>query len=361
MKKNYDIAIIGGGVYGTLIALHLQQKYPSIVLIEKENELLSKASYVNQARVHNGYHYPRSFITAIRSHQNFLRFCKQFKPAIISTYPSLYAVAKHNSKISASQFKNFCQKIGLPFKNIPSELKSLFNLNLIEDIFQAEEYEFNAAILRKLIGKKISKTAVTVLLNTEVIKVTSKNNQKIAMELSNNQTITASKVLNCTYAGINTILKNSDLPLIPIKLEYTEMPLLHLPTPLHKYGITIMDGPFFSLLPFPDKKMHSFHHVRYTPHISWHGTDEDVDKKDYLESSFSYMLNDAIRYLPMLKKCYSDESLFQTKAVLNIAENNDGRPIYYHKNYHVPNFHQIMGGKIDNVYDIIEEIESQGL
>jgi glycine/D-amino acid oxidase-like deaminating enzyme len=361
MKKKYDLAIIGGGIYGSLLALHLQKKYANIILIERENQLISKASYFNQARVHNGYHYPRSFITAIRSHQNFVRFCKQFKPAIVSKYPSLYAIARQNSKVTSLQFAKFCQMIGTPIQNVSNDLKKLFNSDLIEEVFQVEEFEFDAAILRKTLSKKIQKSSINLSLNSEVEKVYSQSNNQIGVILSSGTTIFASKVINCTYAGINTILKKSEMPLIPLKLEYTEMPLIKLPATLNKFGITIMDGPFFSLLPFPDRKMHSFHHVRYTPHISWYGTDEDIDKEALQSSHFQLMLKDAQRYIPQLKNLHSDDSLFQTKAVLKMTENNDGRPIYFHKNYQIPNFHLVMGGKIDNVYDIIEEINSQGL
>ncbi|MCI5763058.1 MAG: FAD-dependent oxidoreductase, partial [Actinobacillus porcinus] len=61
--------IIGGGFYGVNIALYLSQykNIKDIVILEKEAQLLSRASYVNQARIHNGYHYPRSFTTAYRS------------------------------------------------------------------------------------------------------------------------------------------------------------------------------------------------------------------------------------------------------------------------------------------------------
>ncbi len=359
--KKYDVIIIGGGLYGSLLALHLKKKYSNVLLIEKEAKLLTKASYYNQARVHNGYHYPRSFITALRSHQNFLQFCKDFKPAIVKKFPSFYAIARHNSKVNAQQFEKFCNLIKMPVRIAPISVKKLFNQDLIEEVFAVEEFEFNATILRKNIHQKIKKNQIDLWFNSEVIKVETSVNDFISIHLQNGEQVIGSKVLNCTYAGINTILQQSNLPLIPIKYEYTEMPLIHLPLPFKKYGITIMDGPFFSILPFPDKQMHSLHHVRYTPRMSWFGTDEDFDKQKISTSAFRFMAKDVIRYLPGLNALISSESLFQSKAVLQVTENNDGRPIYYHKNYGIANFHLILGGKIDNVYDIIEEIESQGL
>ena len=100
-----DAVIIGGGFYGSVIAIYLA-KYrglKNISLIEKESELLSRASYNNQARVHNGYHYPRSLITAYRSHVNLLKFIDEYSSAINQRTTMLYAIA-NNSKTNAKQF-----------------------------------------------------------------------------------------------------------------------------------------------------------------------------------------------------------------------------------------------------------------
>lgn len=70
-----DAVIIGGGFYGAAIAIYLakQRGLKRILLVEREDALLTRASYNNQARVHNGYHYPRSFTTAYRSRVNLPR------------------------------------------------------------------------------------------------------------------------------------------------------------------------------------------------------------------------------------------------------------------------------------------------
>lgn len=56
--EKYDFAILGGGIFGIYSALFLAEKGLHICLIEKEKELMKKASVVNQARLHSGYHYP---------------------------------------------------------------------------------------------------------------------------------------------------------------------------------------------------------------------------------------------------------------------------------------------------------------
>ena len=68
IKRNdiLDAVVIGGGFYGCAIAIYLvkQRGLKQVHLVEREPGILTRASYNNQARVHNGYHYPRSFTTA---------------------------------------------------------------------------------------------------------------------------------------------------------------------------------------------------------------------------------------------------------------------------------------------------------
>lgn len=75
-----DVVVIGGGFYGAAIAIYMakQRGFKRIVLVEREPALLTRASYNNQARVHNGYHYPRSFVTAYRSRINLPKFVRDW-------------------------------------------------------------------------------------------------------------------------------------------------------------------------------------------------------------------------------------------------------------------------------------------
>ena len=71
-------------------------------MIEMRSQLLERASYANQARVHNGYHYPRSFLTGIRSRVNFPRFVDEYNDCIDRAFDSYYAVARRMSNVTAS-------------------------------------------------------------------------------------------------------------------------------------------------------------------------------------------------------------------------------------------------------------------
>ncbi len=82
----YDAVVIGGGFFGCQLSLYLKQYMKAILILEKESDLLQRASFANQARVHNGYHYPRSILTALRSRVNFPQFVNEYRECIASNF-----------------------------------------------------------------------------------------------------------------------------------------------------------------------------------------------------------------------------------------------------------------------------------
>ena len=76
----------------------------NILLIEKENSFMKRASKNNQARVHSGFHYPRSALTAVKSLMLKNKFANDFPESIIDDFQMIYAITKHNSKVSSKRF-----------------------------------------------------------------------------------------------------------------------------------------------------------------------------------------------------------------------------------------------------------------
>jgi len=66
-RQQYDYVIVGGGFYGCCLALYLRSISTRVVVLEAGDKLLDRASRVNQARIHTGFHYPRSVLTAVKS------------------------------------------------------------------------------------------------------------------------------------------------------------------------------------------------------------------------------------------------------------------------------------------------------
>jgi glycine/D-amino acid oxidase-like deaminating enzyme len=369
----YTHIIVGGGAYGCYLALKLLEIMPSakVLLIEREKDLLLRASYNNQARIHNGYHYPRSLLTALRSRINFPRFIQEFPECVVSNFEHVYAIAAQRSKVTAQQFYEFCQRIGAELKPAPAYLKKLFDGNLIEEIFVVKEYAFNARKLREILVTRLANTNVQVLTSTEVVKVIGPekllqedNIRVLARDIESGEIkiFYCQYVYNCTYSELNNLIVSSRLEKLHLKHEATEMALIRVPDCLAELAITVMCGPFFSIVPFPDKGLFTFSHVSYTPHYEWAETPlldqiDAVERPKFpLTSNFDRMARDAARYLPAISSCAYVESLWEVKTILPQSDSSDSRPILFKPDVIIPQFISILGGKIDNIFEIDEAL-----
>src|SRR4051812_35227021 len=102
-----------------MIALQLRRCHERVALLERGGRLRGRASYSNQARVHNGYHYPRSLLTAYRSRVNFPLFVERFADCVDSSFEKYYAVSREFSHVTAQQFRRFIERIGAPLGPAP--------------------------------------------------------------------------------------------------------------------------------------------------------------------------------------------------------------------------------------------------
>lgn len=366
--EHYDAVVIGGGIVGCTVALYLKDCMERVVILEREGDLLQRASYANQARVHNGYHYPRSLLTALRSRVNFPRFVADYHDCIDRSFDKYYAIGKHFSKVTSQQFRTFCNRIGAVLEPPSKEMRSLFNRDLIEDVFLVRECAFNAVKLKSKLRAGLLNKAIDFRLGCNVAMVSQIEDSLLEVSFQvdgQNGGVRGRHVFNCTYSRLNQILAASRLPVVPLKHELTEIALLEMPPHLRNIGITVMDGPFWSSMPFPPRALHSLSHVRYTPHHVW--LDDPggtwVDSYAYLErarriSRCVHMIKDAQRYVPSLGDCRHADSIWEIKTVLPGNELDDGRPILFRSDHGLKNLTCILGGKIDNIYDVLHEIEA---
>lgn len=364
----YDAIVIGGGFYGAAIAIYLKthRGFANVMLIEREQDLLLRASYNNQARVHNGYHYPRSFTTAFRSRVNLPRFVQDYPQAVKRDFTKLYAIARRNSKVTARQFARFCHEIGAKLEPASEAHQDLFDKRLIEAVYLVEEYAFDARKLADWAKRELNECGVKVRLDTCVRGIRQLPGAlAVECEGDSAEELQSRYVFNCTYSGLNQF--SGDFPGTQIKLkhEIAEMALMQAPPELAGLGVTVMDGAFFSMMPFPDRGLHTLSHVRYTPHLSWLDRPE-VDPYQRMasyhrETRVERMVRDALRYMPAIADAKYIESLFEVKTVLVKNEGDDGRPILFERHVALPNCYSILGGKIDNIYDALEKLDAESL
>jgi hypothetical protein len=238
---------------------------------------------------------------------------------------------------------------------------------LIENVFLVEEYAFDATKLAGWAKRELDRCGVQINLDTRVTGVSNNPNETLSVTMDSQggveESISCRYVFNCTYSGLNQLKGDFPGTRTGLKHEITEMALMRVPSALQGFGITVMDGPFFSIMPFPALGLHTLSHVRYTPHLHWKD-EQDIDPHQKL---FQYeratrvdrMVRDVGRYLPSVLSADYVDSLFEVKTILLKNEGDDGRPILFEKHPGLPGCYSVLGGKIDNIYDVFEKLDAE--
>jgi glycine/D-amino acid oxidase-like deaminating enzyme len=351
--NEFDAVVIGAGFYGCRAALALRQMGKRrVLLIDREARIMQRASYANQARIHNGYHYPRSIPTGSRSRANFARFCDEYSFAVTSNAQHVYAIAQ-NSRVSPGQFEHFCRVIGAPCQPAPRSIVDLFDPYLINRLYLTKEFAFDSVKIAGTVLAELRHQDIDIRLGVPA-RVLALEDNYIDVAIAEFGTVRAPFVFNCTYADIDSV--GAPVRTI-IKRELAEIALIDPPREIAQLGITVVDGPFFSTMPFPAERCYSLTHVRYTPHESRQA--QFAPDNSAPQSHATFMLRDAQRYLPCLRHARYRRSLFEYKAVLARNEIDDGRPILFEHSVSSPRLISILGGKIDNIYDMLTLLKSE--
>lgn len=368
----FDKVIIGAGLYGLYSALKCGQSGQSVLVIEKDPAPFMRATYINQARVHMGYHYPRSFSTAVKSANYFERFCNDYGFCIHKDFEQVYATSSHFSWTNAEAFKSFCRNADIRCEGVDPEL--FFNPGMCDGAFITKEYTYDAQLLKDYFIKELSTlTNVRIEYNHRPEIIDKKRNvwhikaQDISCETP--------FILNATYAGVNDVLKISWGGVEPFKIKYEkcEIILCSVNEKLKNVGITVMDGPFFSIMPFGKTGLHSLTSVTFTPHETCYETvasfpcqelntsrcspgnlDNCNECPNKPESAWTYMSMLARKYLKEEYGFNYHSSLFSMKPILMASEIDDSRPTVIRKTFESPTFISVLSGKINTVYDLDE-------
>ncbi len=344
-----------------MIAAHAASGGASVAVIEQAPSLLTRASLANQARIHNGYHYPRSFTTGWRSHENYRRFVTDFPDCVHDGSLSVYAIARSGSKTTARQFERFCRVMGAPARPARPAVAKLFSTRLVEAVFEVEEAAFDALRLREQLETRLLDRGIAVHLEQRVVGL-DHGPAGVALRTHRGLDVRASAVVNCTYAGMNHLHQPWDECVGSLKHEVAELALVRVPDELGGLGITVLDGPFFSVVPYPARELHVLSHVRHTPHAAWTEADSSPDPYTLLaqtriDSRFPAMIRDAARFVPLLASAWHVDSLYEIKTVSARHELDDARPILVQRAPSSRRMISVLGSKMDNIYDVIPHVD----
>lgn len=371
----YDKIIIGAGIYGLYSALFCAKNNEKVIVLEKDSDAFKRATYINQARVHMGYHYPRSYSTAIKSAGYFERFNKDFSFAIMSEFDQIYATSTNFSWTNAEQFKNFCDEAGIMCEEISNN--KFFKKDMCDGTFLTKEYTYDAQVLKKYFLEELAKFPNVQIQYNAKIETIKKDDEYYEIELNTKEIYKTNFLLNCAYAGVNEIIEKIGYEKFKIKYELCEIILCDVDEKLKTTGITIMDGPFFSIMPFGKTGLHSLTSVTFTPHKTSYdslptfkcqkeskgfcnpenlGNCNDCIAKP--ESAWPYMSKLAKKYLKDEYKFIYEKSLYSMKPILKASEIDDSRPTVIKQFTSNPTFISVLSGKINTVYDLDEVLKN---
>ncbi len=413
-----DKIIIGAGLYGLYAAWYCAQRGQNVVVLEMEKEAFTRATFANQARVHMGYHYPRSLSTAMKSAGYFKRFVEDYGCCIHSEFDQIYATSSHFSWTDAKEFKKFCRDADIPCKDLPVD--SYFKEGVCDGAFLTKEYTYDAHLLRDHILQQLAEFSNVQIMYGRQIERIIKRADCYEVYAKVNEAMTGAAisagpigaadgekagaasaaeadgrleryeapfVLNATYASVNQILsrvEGVETKPFALKYELCEIILCKVSENLQDTGLTVMDGPFFSIMPFGKTGYHSLTSVTFTPHKACYeeyprfacqqgaaaqGTAEGLTQaqlcskgilgncnfcSNHPESAWEYMAALARKYMLDEYVFTYDHSLFSMKPILKASEIDDSRPTVIKFVSTDPTFVSVLSGKINTIYDLDE-------
>lgn len=350
----FDAIIIGGGMFGLYTAQILLSKGMTVAVLEKEKDIFGRASMINQARIHRGYHYPRSLETAQKTARYYDRFCDDFGFALFNPFRQYYAISKENSLVSASKYDRFCKKIKIPLVEI--DKNKFFKGEKVEAVFEAAEACFDYQKIKHYFLKQFNGNKNICIFYESFPQSQEIYSSKYILKLNTGVTIGAkSLVINSTYKNVNDINSMFGYPGYELKYERCELVLCRLTDDFSKLGLTVMDGPFFSMMPFGNGDYSSFSSVKFTPLETSYVGSQNLEKNPQ-KSNWTKTLDLAKSYLHDGISFEYQSSIYETKPILLSSEKDDARPTLITIHSTFPFFMSVLAGKISTIYDLEEKL-----
>lgn len=341
------IAIVGAGIFGSTIAIKFAEEDYDVTIFEKNRDILSAASGINQYRLHRGYHYPRSISTALSSKMVEPIFRKEYKKAILENNEHYYCIAKEKSKTSKKQFLEFCNQSGLEYEKVSLDC---LNTEAVSLSIKAKEYLINPIALKKIITTRLKKYKTKILCGHI---------------FSHAEVKDFDYVINCSYANLNFILDGSKEGKKKYQFELCEKPILELSSTFKNKSIVVLDGPFMCIDPYSTTNFHVMGNVVHAIHSTNTGYFPIIPEKflpllncgiikDPKITNIEKFIESATHFMPEIKKARHVGSMYTIRTVLPDVDSTDERPtLVWQLDNKIIN---VFSGKIGNSIEAAKEV-----
>jgi len=299
---NVDNLVIGGGYFG-IFAATSAPKAESVVVIDSQ-EIFKGASKFNQARLHSGAHYLRSPQT-IRKCQSDLRiFKKDFSSALNDSFQSIYAFPHYNNLASPETFEYTMQTYEIPYEQTFTSLLSphVSPIQFVVPEPSIDHYQMKRILLDKMdaniaVHENVSNLNLDISSSRVLVKYESLCG-RFEFEVKK-------RLILATYASNPALLSQLRLTSTEYTTEEARILYAYIPK-MENLGITLVDGPFISVVPWGNTGLHSI-----TPVIHSHSIGHSDPRVDQL------ILNHVRSFLNEDVDLYVHERKWMTKIFWN--------------------------------------------
>jgi hypothetical protein len=324
--------------------------------------------------------------TAAMSDEHKARFTEEHRSFVNHTFEKFYAIDRYGSFTDGPQFERFCEFLKIPCARVNEH--PLFNYNRLEALYRTEEHSFDPVLLGNYYREKVEATrGITVFKKSQIQQAEVKGDaweidlqvsgdrfqvpsDKSGLETSNLKLETKT-VINATYAATNATNHLFGVNHLALTHEISEIAFVTSPQ-FGQRGLTVMDGPFGSIMPYGLSGLLSLSSVAYTHHkISFDSLPHfdcqmpDIDPACRPEAPGICTdcprrpVSNAPKMLAQMQQYFADDvrfshlfSYYTIKSKLKASHIDDGRPTEISLLRETPKFYCLFAGKINSIYEV---------
>ena len=317
------IAVVGGGIFGCTAAIHLAKTFSGsmVHLYEQHHDIMIAASGINQYRLHEGYHYPRSLATALECRRGNRSFREEYGKAVIDDGRQFYGLVS-GGLTTAENYRKFCEAAEMPY--VWDSAKRLWSRSLRLTLkIRVKEGRIHPTRLRHIVRGKLLEAHVRQHLGTLA-----------PPKLRNDY----DRIVVASYAGTNRVLAELGCPTRAYQFEVCEKPVVRMPDWFGRdISAVVMDGEFGCIDPFANTGLHILGHVKHAIHARNVGFEPEIPDHlaGYIDHAiigepagtrFKAFIDDMVEFIPSLREAKHVGSMFTVRAVLADQDETDARP-----------------------------------
>lgn len=306
--------VIGAGWYGCHTARVLKQSGVRVDIIDPLG-IMNGSSCRNQNRLHLGYHYPRSPDTIRECQIGYDKFISEYGQ-VVETTRSYYVIAKD----SLTSYDKFATTFA-PLNTVSRDAITPVVLNW--EKVQGEVIHTDEKVINPWKAREFWNRELDGALIDEVSSI-------------------YDKIFDCTYGHL--------IPSQNFVYELCVIGVVKLKVPCESFGITVMDGPYFSLYPYDHmNNLYTLTHVVLTPvHKSGSISDFKISQTEG-RKIVAAMETSARSFILNYDELFEYVTFF-TSVKTKVPNEDDDRSLRYTR--HGPRIHSLMGGKITGIFGI---------